>query len=102
MVKKTEKPVLVEFKEHSIQLRNEWEAEKDPHKKLVLRFNLKSARFWERLLEGLIFVLIIVILSGCIENTMRGCGRMIQGAGELVTGVGKDVVRGTDGYSNER
>jgi len=28
--------------------------------------------------------------------------RMIQGTGELIGGVGKDVVRGTDGYASER
>lgn len=71
MEKKTEKSALVEFKEESVQLRNEWEAEEDPHKKLVLRFKLKSAKFWERLIEGLVFVLLISILfSGC--NTIEG------------------------------
>lgn len=52
---------------------------------------------------GLLIVLLALLFSsGCLENTMRGMGKMIQGTGELIGGVGKDVVRGTDGYSNER
>jgi len=70
MKKQVEKPALVEFKEHSVQLRTEMEAEKDPHKRRILRFKLKSAKFWERLLEGLIFALIIAIISGC--NAIEG------------------------------
>ena len=70
----TVKPVtlagLVVFKEESVRLRNGMEAEKDPDKKRRFRFNLKSAKFWERLLEGLVFVLLIAILTGC--NTIEG------------------------------
>ncbi len=70
MKKQAEKPALVVFKEESVRLRNGMEAEKDPDKKRRFRFNLKSAKFWERLLEGLVFVLVLVILSGC--NSIEG------------------------------
>ena len=70
MKKQAVKPALVVFKEESVRLRNGMEAEKDPDKKRRFRFNLKSAKFWERLLEGLVFVLLIVILAGC--NTIEG------------------------------
>ncbi len=70
MKKQAEKQALVVFKEESVRLRNGMEAEKDPDKKRRFRFNLKSAKFWERLLEGLIFVLVLVILSGC--NSIEG------------------------------
>ncbi len=70
MKKQAEKPALVVFKEESVRLRNGMEAEKDPDKKRRFRFNLKSAKFWERLLEGLVFVLVLAILSGC--NSIEG------------------------------
>ncbi len=70
MRKQAEKPALVVFKEESVRLRNKMEAEKDPDKKRMIRFTLKSAKFWERLLEGLVFVLLIAILTGC--NTIEG------------------------------
>ncbi len=70
MEKKTEASPLVVFKEESVRLRNEMEAEKDLAKRRVLRFRLKSAKFWERLMEGLIFILLIAILSGC--GTLTG------------------------------
>lgn len=102
MKEQREKSVLVEFKAESVRLRNEMESEKDPQAKRSLRFRLREAKFWERLMEELVFVLLLLILSGCIENTMRGAGSLIQGAGQFVSGVGKDVVRGTDGYSKEK
>jgi len=56
----------------------------------------------KRCLGILLLLFALLFSSGCLENTMRGVGRMIQGTGEFIGGVGKDVVRGTDGYSNER
>ena len=73
MNKQREKSALVEFKEESVQLRNEMEAERDPHAKRVLRFKPKSAKFWERLVEGLIFVLLLAFISGC--HTVSGFGQ---------------------------
>jgi len=70
MEKKTEKPALIVFKEESVRLRSVLEAEKDPDKRRRIRFNLKTAKFWERLMEGLVFVLVLVILSGC--NSIEG------------------------------
>ena len=87
MKKQAEKPALVVFKEESVRLRNEMEAERDPDKKRRFRFNLKSAKFWERLLEGLVFVLVLVILSG-------GCAKVMQGTGLIFEGVGDGVVAG--------
>ncbi len=78
MKKQAEKPALVVFKEESVRLRNGMEAEKDPDKKRRFRFNLKSAKFWERLLEGLVFVLVLIILSGCVSNTIDGFRRDIN------------------------
>jgi len=73
MNEQREKSTLVEFKEESVTLRNKMEAEKDPEAKRSLRFRLKSAKFWERLTEGLIFVLLLLILAGC--HTINGVGR---------------------------
>jgi len=58
-----------------------------------------------KLLKRLVWPVLMVLLlfnTGCIENTIRGAGKMIESTGELIGGVGKDVIRGTDGYSNER
>jgi len=63
--------------------------------RLTARITAKARRC-----AGLVLVLSVLLLqSGCLENTMRGVGRMIQGTGEFIGGVGKDVVRGTDGYA---
>lgn len=52
---------------------------------------------------GLVLVLFALLLqSGCLENTTTGLGRFIQGGGEFVSGIGKDVIRGSTGYGNER
>ena len=73
MKEQREKSTLVEFKEESVQLRNEMEAERDLHAKRVLRLRLKSMKFWERLVEGLIFVLLLAFISGC--HTVNGIGQ---------------------------
>ncbi len=73
MKEQRQKSTLVEFKEDSIRLRNELSTERDESKKGVLRLKLNSARFWERLLESIIFVLLVAILSGC--HTVNGVGR---------------------------
>ncbi len=49
-----------------------------------------------------IAVIVMIVCCGCVENTMRGAGNAVQGIGKLVTGVGTDVVRGVDGYSQEK
>lgn len=61
---------LIALKEQSVTLRNRMESEKDPRTKRIWRFRLKSSKFWERLTEGLIFVLLLLILSGC--QTLKG------------------------------
>ncbi len=95
MKEQKQKSTLVEFKEDSIRLRNELEVEKDESKKGVLRLKLNSAKFWERLLEGIIFILLVAILAGC-RSTIRGTGQVLQGigtgTGTIVTGVGNYLV----------
>ncbi len=90
MKKQAVKPALVVFKEESVRLRNGMEAEKDPDKKRRFRFNLKSAKFWERLLEGLVFVLVLVILSGCAK-VMQGTGLIFEGVGDGVVAGGQHL-----------
>ena len=70
MSKQSVKRGLVALKEQSVTLRNRMEAEKNPRTKRIWRFRLKSAKFWERLTEGLIFVLLLLILSSC--QTFKG------------------------------
>ena len=58
---------------------------------------------WIKRCVGLFLLLgLLLFSSGCLENTMTGLGKAIQGTGELVSGVGKDVVRGSVGYAKER
>lgn len=49
-----------------------------------------------------IAVLISILTCGCLENTARGLGGFVQGTGELVTGIGSDIVRASDGYGNQK
>lgn len=50
---------------------------------------------------GLLLLLCLLLLSsGCIENTMRETGNLIQAGGRLVTGIGTDWTRGAEGYAN--
>ena len=95
MKEQREKSALVEFKEESVTLRNAMEAAKSPDTKRSLRFRLKSAKFWERLMEGLIFILLLIIISGC-RSTILGTGQVLQGIGQgtgtIVTGVGNYLV----------
>lgn len=71
---------LIALKEQSVTLRNRMEAEKDPHAKRLCRLRYKSSKFWERLTEGLIFVLLLAILSGCniARETMHLGGAACQ------------------------
>jgi len=85
MNEQKEKSPLVEFKEESVQLRNELESEKDEHKKRILQIKLNSANFWVRLMEGLIFVLLITLLLG-------GCAKMLEGSGRIIEGMGDGIV----------
>lgn len=70
MKEQRQKSTLVEFKEESVRLRNEMEAEGRPHIRRALRLRLREAKFWERLMEGLVFVLLLLIIAGC--QTFKG------------------------------
>lgn len=92
----------VSLKAAQVILRNAAERRDNSWWKIFARYaEIAKRKIWY-LEISLLACLILAMSSGCIENTMRGAGKMIWGAGELVTGIGKDVVRGTDGYSNER
>jgi len=55
-----------------------------------------------RIAKILVILLALFLTSGCIENTMRETGKLIQQGGRLVTGIGTDWTRGAEGYANEK
>ena len=58
---------------------------------------------WLRKVVKLLIVLGVGLsLSGCLESTMTGLGRFVEGGGEFVSGVGKDIQRGSEGYASKR
>lgn len=66
---------------------------------------LRMRRLMAKLKLMVVIVSLIAIasifLTGCLEHTMKGAGKMIQGTGSLVSGVGTDVYRAADGYGKQ-
>lgn len=101
MEKKTQ--TLSELKGEEVRIRDRIEKGKGTLRD-VLKLNKirRAVHKIESVLLWSILSLVILVMSGCIENTMRGAGSAINGIGQLVSGMGKDVVRATDGYSQEK
>ena len=53
-------------------------------------------------IKCLILLIGLLCSGGCIENTMRETGKLIQQGGRVVTGIGTDWTRGAEGYANEK
>lgn len=70
-----------------------------------IKAKIDVQRIEGRVLRMVIIVNILAIISiflcGCLEHTMKGAGRMIQGTGSLVSGIGTDVYQAADGYGKQ-
>ena len=62
----------------------------------------KESRNWFMAWVVIIFLLACcVVQSGC-ANTCRGFGMMVQGAGQMVSGVGTDTVEAVDAQTGRK
>ncbi|GAG52074.1 unnamed protein product [marine sediment metagenome] len=105
---------LEELKMRKMELRDEMDEERrdgdgvivetgTEYGQLVDRLQAGERKLYRRIKWPVLLLLsgILLFADGCLENTMREAGKLVQQSGRLVTGVGTDWTRGAEGYANE-
>ena len=104
---------LLELKTRKMELRDkmdEMDEERQTDGGISEDTGLEYGRLIDRLQEGerkllkrLVWPMLALLLlfsGGCVENTMREAGHVIQAGGRLVTGIGTDWTRAANGYAD--
>ncbi len=101
---------LLELKTRKMELRDKMDEERREDGGISEETGLEYGRLIDRLQEGerkllkgatlALLLSVILAASGCVENTMREAGHVIQAGGRLVTGVGTDWTRAANGYAD--
>ena len=43
----------------------------------------------------------MLAMTGCVSETVRGVGSLLDGAGHVLQGMGSDLQQGADGYDSK-